>query len=579
MYRFKTVIHFTDYQRRKPLRPTPKTTKEKRKELIRVADSFHFNISIISRGKGKSAVASAAYISCEKLTNEWDGVTHDYHNKKGLEHKEIFLPENAPKEFLDRSTLWNSVELNEKAINAQLARNFIIALPKELSFEENKNLITDFIQKNFVSKGMIADLAIHQGNDEGNGNIHAHIMTTVRPLNQDGTWGAKSKKEYLLDEQGNNILGKNGKPKTRKIELTDWNNKGNAEKWRESFATFCNQYLEKNNLEKRVDHRSFERQGIEEIPTIHLGASASALERKGIETDKENINREIKKHNFLVKAIREKIEELTSWISDFSKALFEKYEQYKQTRQDEIYNKAELFNLYEYISIYNDIQGEKTKNLSYYGQIKKGNADLKRFVKAIYYLKDNNLKTIADLQEKISTLQSKNKKISQDIKTKTARIESLNKCFTYADIIKDNKQVFEEWNNKSLFKDSFYNAHKEQIDKYKRARAILEKITGSSAIKSKDWQKEIQKFEGEVELLNNQSQSIKEEYESINHIKYAVKTVNEDYGIDLSIEIDKAIKRGEKPSVIAQIKKYQEQQEAYEKRKEKTKDYYKNEER
>lgn len=544
-----------------------------------MADSFHFNISMISRGKSKSAVASAAYISCEKLTNEWDGVTHDYHNKKRLLHSQIYLPENIPKEFQDRSFLWNSVELNEKASNAQLARNFIIALPKELSFEENKNLITDFIQKNFVSKGMIVDLAIHQGNDEGNGNIHAHIMTTVRPLNQDGTWGAKSKKEYLLDEQGNKILGKNGKPKTRKIELTDWNNKGNAEKWRESFATLCNQYLEKNNFEKRVDHRSFVRQGKEEIPTIHMGASASALERKGIETDKGNINREIKKHNSLVKAIREKIAELTSWINDFSKALFEKYEQYKQTKQDEIYNKAELFNLYEYISIYNDIQGEKTKNLSYYGQIKKGNADLKRFVKAIYYLKDNNLKTIADLQEKISTLQSKNKKISQDIKTKTARIESLNKCFTYADIIKDNKQVFEEWNSKSLFKDSFYNSHKDEIDKYKRARAILEKITGSSAIKSKDWQKEIQKFEGEVELLNNQSQSIKEEYESINHIKYAVKTVNEDYGIDLSIEIDKAIKRGEKTSVIAQIKKYQEQQEAYEKRKEKTKDYYKNKER
>ena len=92
---------------------------------------------------------------------------------------------------------------------------------------------------------MIADLAIHQGNDEGNGNIHAHIMTTVRPLNQDGTWGAKSKKEYLFDEQGNKILGKNGKPKTRKIDLTDWNNKENAEKWREHFATLCNQYLEK----------------------------------------------------------------------------------------------------------------------------------------------------------------------------------------------------------------------------------------------------------------------------------------------------------------------------------------------
>lgn len=547
--------------------------------MIQMADSFHFSISMISRGKSKSAVASAAYISCEKLKNEWDGVTHDYHNKKGLLHSEIFLPENIPIRLKDRETLWNSVELNEKASNAQLARNFIIALPKELSVEENKRLITDFIQENFVSKGMIVDLAIHNESNEENNNIHAHIMTTLRPINEKGEWQAKSKKEYILDENGERILGKNGKPKTRKVELTDWNNRGNAEKWRESFASLCNQYLEKNNLEKRVDHRSFERQGVEEIPTIHLGASASALERKGIETDKGNINREIKKHNSLVKAIREKIAELTSWINVFSKTLFERYEQYKQTRQDEIDNKAELFNLYEYISIYNDIQGEKAKNLSYYGQIKKGNADLKRFVKAIYYLKDNNLRTIADLQEKISTLQSKNKKISQDIKVKTTRIESLNKCFVYADIIKDNKQVFDEWNSKSLFKDSFYNSHKEQIDRYKRARAIIEKITGSSAIKSKDWQKEIQSLESEVRLLNNQSQSIKEEYESINHIKYAVKTVNDDYGIDLSIEIDKAIKRGEKPSVIALLKKYQEQGKKYEQRKAKTKDYYRNEER
>ena len=299
-----------------------------------MANSFHLSISMISRGKSKSAVASAAYISCEKITNEWDGVTHDYHNKKGLLHSEIFLPENIPINLKDRATLWNSVELNEKASNAQLARNFIIALPKELSFEENKKLITDFIQENFVSKGMIVDLAIHDESNEGNNNIHAHIMTTLRPINEKGQWQAKSKKEYILDDYGNKILNKNGKPKTRKVELTDWNDRGNAEKWRESFATLCNQYLEKNNFEKRVDHRSFERQGIEEIPTIHLGASASALERKGIETDKGNINREIKKHNSLVKAIRERITELTSWISDFSKALFEKYEQYKQTRQD-----------------------------------------------------------------------------------------------------------------------------------------------------------------------------------------------------------------------------------------------------
>lgn len=544
-----------------------------------MAETFHFNISMISRGKSKSAVASAAYISCEKIKNEWDGVTHDYHNKKGLLHSEIFLLENIPKEFQNRSFLWNSVELNEKASNAQLARNFIIALPKELSFEENKKLITEFIQENFVSKGMIADLAIHDESNEGNNNIHAHIMTTLRPINEKGQWQAKSKKEYILDDEGNKILNKNGKPKTRKVELTDWNNKGNAEKWRESFAEICNIYLERNNLEKRVDHRSFERQGIEEIPTIHLGASASALERKGIETDKGNINREIKKHNSLVKAIKERISELTSWIGSLIGNLQAKYDEYKQEKKEEYESEAELFNLYEYISIYHDLQGEKARKLNPYASNKKIGADLRRFSKARIYLKDNKLQTIADLQEKIFELAKQSKKISSDIQEKTQRIKDLNQCLICSDIIKENKKVYQEYKSKTLFKDSFYNSHKKEIDRYLRARKTIEKFTGTSSIKLNEWEKEITKLEKEIETLDKEKIKIQDEFKQIDHIKYAVKTVNDDYGIDLSIEIDKAIKRGEKPSVIAQIKKYQEQQEAYEKRKEKIKDYYKNEER
>ena len=544
-----------------------------------MAETFHFSISMISRGKSKSAVASAAYISCEKLTNEWDGVIHDYHNKKGLLHSEIFLPENVPKKFQDRSFLWNSVELNEKASNAQLARNFIIALPKELSFEENKNLITDFIQENFVSKGMIADLAIHDESSEGNNNVHAHIMTTLRPINEKGLWQPKSKKEYVLDETGEKIKLKSGNYKTRKVELTDWNDKGNAEKWRESFASLCNRYLEKNNLEKRVDHRSFERQGKEEIPTIHLGASASALERKGIETDKGNINREIKKHNSLVKAIKNKIKEITSWIDGLLGNLQAKYDEYKQTKKDELENKAELFNLYEYISIYNDIQGKKTKNLSNYGQIKKGNADLKRFVKAIYYLKDNNLRTIDDLQGKIFELARQSKKISGDIQSKTQRIKDLNQCVSCIDSIKDNKEVYQEYKSKTLFKDSFYNSHKKEIDRYLRARKTIEKFTGTSSIKLNEWEKEITKLEKEIETLNKDKIKIQDEFKQIDHIKYAVKTVNDDYGIDLSIEIDKAVKRGEKPSVIAQLKKFQEQQEKAEQYHQKAKEKYTEQER
>ena len=545
-----------------------------------MAETFHFSISMISRGKSKSAVASAAYISCEKLTNEWDGVTHDYHNKKGLLHSEIFLPENVPIALKDRTTLWNSVELNEKASNAQLARNFIIALPKELSFEENKKLIIDFIQENFASKGMIADLAIHDESDEENNNIHAHIMTTLRPINEKGEWQAKSKKEYVIDENGEKIKLKSGNYKTRKVELTDWNNKGNAEKWRENFASLCNQYLEKNHQEKRVDHRSYKRQGIEEIPTIHMGASASALEKKGIETDKGNINREIKKHNSLVKAIKEKLLEINSWLNSLVSTFQAKYDEYKETRQQEIENKAELFNLYEYISIYNEIQGEKIKNLSYYGQIKKGNADLKRFVKAIYYLKDNHLQTIADLQEKVFELAKQSKKISEDIQSKTQRIKELNRCFICADIIKENKAVYQEYKDKTFLKDKFYNSHKDEIENYKKARKTIEKFTGTSAIKSSDWQKEISSLEKEIQDLTEDKAKVQDEFKQIDHIKYAVKIVNDEYGIDLSIEIDKAIKRGDKPSVIAQLKKFQEQEERKEqykqKAKEKAKENYKN---
>lgn len=303
------------------------------------------------------------------------------------------------------------------------------------------------------------------------------------------------------------------------------------------------------------------------------------MEKKGIQTERGNHNRKITAFNLEFKKFKAELSKLTSWISSLLVNLQSKYDEYKQEKKEEYENKAELFNLYEYISIYHELQGEKARKLNPYASNKKIGADLRRFSKARIYLKDNNLRTIADLQEKISTIQANNKKISQDIKVKTTRIESLNKCFVYADIIKDNKQIFEEWNSKSLFKDSFYNSHKEQIDKYKRARVILEKITGSSAIKSKNWQRDIQSLEIEITKLNKQAQSIKEEYENINHIKYAAKTVNDDYGIDLSIEIDKAIKRGEKPSVIEQIKKYQEQQEKNEQRKGKTKDYYRNEER
>ncbi|NGL84898.1 MobQ family relaxase [Streptococcus equi] len=542
--------------------------------------SLHTHVDIVSRSKGASVIAKAAYNARDKLKDDYYGKTHDYSKKDDLVFSKIFLPEHIPKEFSNREYLWNSVEKIEKSKNSQLARNLLFTLPRELNEEDRINLISEFIEENFTSKGMIADCNIHNPMASDNEEQpHAHILLTLREIDEKGNWKPKSRKEYILDENGEKIKLKSGNYKSRKVNLNDWNEPDKAKEWRENFSKKANEYLEKNNIDKRIDPRTFEEQGIEELPQVHLGTKSFQMEKKGIQTERGNHNRKIIAFNLEFKKLKAELSKLTSWISSLLVNLQSKYDEYKQEKKEEYENKAELFNLYEYISIYHDIQGEKARKLNPYASNKKIGADLRRFSKARIYLKDNNLRTIADLQEKIGTLQSQNKKISQDIKVKTTRIESLNKCFVYADIIKGNKQIFDEWNNKSIFKDSFYNAHKDEIDKYKRARAILEKITGSSAIKSKDWQKEIQKLESEVELLNNKSQSIKEEYESINHIKYAVKTVNDDYGIDLSIEIDKAIKRGEKPSVIEQIKKYQERQESYEKRKAKTKNYYRNEER
>lgn len=544
-----------------------------------MADSFHFSVNIISRGKGKSAVASAAYISGEKIKNEWDGVTHDYTKKQGVISKEIFLPDHAPEEYKDRKTLWNSVELFEKNSNAQLARNFIISLPKELSIEENKKMIEEYVQNNFVKEGMIVDLAIHDESREGNQNIHAHIMTIVRPINEDGTWGQKSKKEYILDEKGEKILSKNGKPKTRKVELTTWNDKGNVEKWREKFSDLCNEYLAKNNIEKRVDHRSFKRQGIKQIPTIHLGASASAMERKGIRTEKGDINREIKKQNELLKNIGNEIKKITSWLAGFKDKIKESYKEYKDQSKKQIENESGLFNLYEYLSFYQEMQENNRAELSFYGKRNKAIYDLKRYASGINYLRENKIKTISDLQGHINTLRSKNSEIYKTIKENSQKIEDLNKCLAYAKTVRKTKATYQDYESKKILKESFYKNNQKEIDQYIRARNLIEKISGKKNLREKEWLGEIKNLEDEISKLNTESEKIRERYKEINHIKYAVEVVNEEYGIDLSIEIDKAIKRGEKESIIEKIKEYKQDSDSFNKKRQMTKDYYKNQER
>ena len=544
-----------------------------------MADSFHFSVNIISRGKGKSAVASAAYISGEKIKNEWDGVTHDYTRKEKVLVKNIILPDHIPKEFNDRSTLWNKVEMAEKNSNAQLARQFIIGLPKELTLSENKNLVERFIKENLTSQGMIVDYAIHDESQDKNGNIHCHIMTIMRPINEKGEFLAKSKKEYILDEKGEKILSKNGKPKTRKVELTTWNDKGNVEKWRENFSKLCNEYLAKNKIEKRVDHRSFKRQGIKQIPTIHLGASASAMERKGIRTEKGDINREIKKQNELLKNIGNEIKKITSWLAGFKDKLKESYREYKDQSKKQIENESGLFNLYEYLSFYQEMQENNRAELSFYGKRNKAIYDLKRYASGINYLRENKIKTISDLQGHINNLRSKNSEIYKTIKENSQKIEDLNKCLAYAKTVRKTKATYQEYESKKIFKESFYKNNQKEIDQHIRTRTLIEKISGKKNLREKEWIGEIKNLVDEISKLNTESEKIRERYKEINHIKYAVEVVNKEYGIDLSIEIDKAIKRGEKESIIEKIKEYKQDSDSFNKKRQMTKDYYKNQER
>ena len=158
---------------------------------------YHLEAKVVSRGAGRSAVAASAYLSCSRLYNDYDGIQHDYTKKQGLVWQKVFLPEYAQQEWQDREKLWNAVEEVETAKDSRLAREFVVALPIELSREEQVELLQEFIQEQFVSDGMCADAAIH---DTDGHNPHAHILLTVRPLDERGKWQYKTEKEYLCIE-------------------------------------------------------------------------------------------------------------------------------------------------------------------------------------------------------------------------------------------------------------------------------------------------------------------------------------------------------------------------------------------
>ena len=451
------------------------------REVIPIA-IYHCNISIVSRGKGKSAVAAAAYRSGEKLTNEWDGMTHDYTRKGGVVHTEIMLPPHAPPSFSDRSTLWNSVELYEKAGNAQLAREIDAALPIELSREEQIRLVREYCSSQFVSRGMCVDYAIH---DTGKGNPHCHIMLTMRPLDERGAWAAKSKKEYDLDENGERIRLPSGRYKTHKVDLTGWNDKDNTLLWRKAWADFTNDFLERNGSPERIDHRSNAERGIDEIPTVHMGVAACQMEKKGIATEKGELNRNIQKANRLIREIRAQIGKLKEWIADLFKA--------RETAPKQPPQSPNLANL---LMKYLSVQREKSRKYSQSWQHQHAADELKTIAAAVNYLSEHGISNLDELDASLSSVSDRAYSIRAGMKTAEERMKKLQKLIEYGNNYTEYKPIHDElkklqngWTNK---RDKYEEAHRAELTLWNAASRYLHANLpkGTKTLPIAEWEQE-----------------------------------------------------------------------------------------
>lgn len=462
---------------------------------------YHCSIKIISRGKGKSAVAAAAYRSGETLTNEYDGITHDYTRKGGIAYTEILLPDNAPREYADRSVLWNAVEKTEKAKNAQLAREIEIALPHELTREQGVSLVREYVKEQFVNAGMCADIAIHDKND---GNPHAHIMLTMRPIEKDGTWGAKQKKEYVLDKDGNKIYDRKKRQyKCKSIPATDWNEQSKAEEWRETWAEICNRALEQNGHSERIDHRSYERQGIDQIPTVHLGVSAFQMEKRGIRTERGNRNREIEVTNQRLRQLKARISKLQNWLKE-------------EAENDKPPTLAEV------------IQGilsrrEQTGKPSYYSTVN----NLKAASKMFNFLTANGIEDMAGLEEKVKDMYGEQRSITEKLKPIDRRLKTLDehisnaeKYFQYRDIYKQYKQ------QKPKKQEAFYETHRMELAHYEAAERYLNEVmNGKTDIPTKAWKAEQKRLIAEREQLSRRYSTLKDEVKEVEQIRRNVYNI------------------------------------------------------
>ena len=437
----------------------------------------------MKRSAGQSVIESAAYRAGERLYSERYGEYSDYTRKGGVVYTEILLPPHAPREYADRQTLWNAVEDAERGKNAQLAYSFDIALQNEFTLDENIALARRFLLDNFVSRGMIADFAVHRPDKAGGiENPHFYVLCPIRPLNPDGTWGAKQRRVYR--EDGNFDA----------VPTTDWGKPETLEEWRGAWAKLCNAKFKDKGLECRIDHRSYEKQGIDQAPTVHEGVAVRQMEAKGIATDKGERNRWIRSANAMLRTLREKIKALTIWLTELR----------AESQQPTL---AAL--LTDYYDARNAGAWSSKAKVS----------NLKRFAAAAAYLQENDLHTLDDLQARLDLLRKRLHGAKSNLDAKHSRIKELRDLLRYADQYECFKPIHDQlgalkWKSK---REQFKTEHESELRQFYLARRKL-----TDGIHAAEWQRELDALKQELEDEYSKYRPLRDEMKKLLDVKYCV---------------------------------------------------------
>lgn len=481
------------------------------------------SFKIISRGKGQSCMASCAYYSGEKKYSEYECCWKYPHSSPArVKWVEVMLPLNAPRAYADPQTLWNAVDAAETSVNAQTARSMLFALPRELTDEQNLALVRDFCQKEFVDKGMVCNFFYH---DKDDGNPHVHIMLTLRAMDENGKWLPKSKNVYALDENGNRIRTPNGSWKRIKVDTVDWNERKYGEIWRQDWAAAQNAALKAAGRMERVDMRSLERQGVEDrLPQKHLGPTASALERKGVSSERGDENRKIISGNKMLASLQKTVRGIGDWLDELRKAV---------SRQ-QIIESPDDYPLSDVITAYLDMRRDGRETWNRYAQEKGAVHDLKDGFKAVSFLSNHELYTVGQLGRYIGETKQKFSKIKAESATKERRIRDIDALFGAIQTIRELKPIQQEyesihWNGK---REKFKTEHGDELSRLQKAIWFREKLTKSLGLASpldKEQRAALKteraQLEAEREALLLKLEEVKAELAELNRIRYWTRKV------------------------------------------------------